>query len=81
MKAKIIKKEYYVAKTEDNSEYYVDFQDEKIQEAYKSKKMIEGVITEESIQDVYDDGTYAKSYSVIEKFVPICNCDCKCSKK
>jgi hypothetical protein len=79
MKAKIIKKEYYVAITEDGKEYYVDITDNVVKDAYDNQKEIHGKIVEDTIVDIYDDGTTSRSYSVYEKFSPcICkNCDCK----
>jgi len=80
MKAKIIKKEYYVAVTKDGKEFYVDIEDKLIKDAYKNKKSIKGNIIEDTIVNVYDDGTVSRSYSVYEKFIPIED-NCKCNKK
>jgi len=85
MKAKIIKKEYYVAVTKDGKEYYVDIDDKVIKNAYKNKESIKGIIVEDNIQEQYDDGTFSRSYSVFEKFVPTingkCDCNCNCDEK
>jgi hypothetical protein len=70
MKVKIIKKEYYVAKTEDGKEYSVDIKDEKILNSYINDRYIDGDIIEDEIQDKFNDGTFARSYTIIQKFIP-----------
>ena len=70
MKAKILKKEYYVARTTDGKEYPVDINNSIINEAFIDHEVIDGDIITDEVQDRYDDGSFSRSYTVIEKFVP-----------
>lgn len=71
MKAKIVSKTYYVAQTEDGNEYVVDIKNPLIKNAYNNGFEIEGIITQEEEQVRFKDGSYDRSYTIIEKFIPI----------
>lgn len=66
MKAKIVRKEYYVAVDTNGKEYLVDIEDG----IFILNEYIEGDIVVDEVQDKYDDGTPSRSYHIIEKFVP-----------
>lgn len=70
MKAKITSKTYYIAETEDGKKYSVDIRNPQIKFAFDNGIEIEGDIYREEKQDRYTNGEYARSYTVIEKFVP-----------
>ena len=70
MKAKIISKTYYIAKTEDGKIYSVDINNPIIKNAFENNIEIEGDIHREEKQDRYTNGEYARSYTIIERFVP-----------
>ena len=70
MKAKIIEKKYYVAKLKDGREISVDESNPLIKKAIESGEFIEGNIIKEEVQIKYTDGTYSRSYSIVEEFIP-----------
>ena len=70
MKAKIISKTYYVAETEDGKRYSVDIRNPIIKNAFDNNIEIEGDIYREEKQDRYSNGEYARSYTIIERFIP-----------
>jgi hypothetical protein len=70
MKAKITSKTYYIAETEDGKKYSVDIRNPQIKFAFDNNLEIEGEIYREEKQDRYTNGEYARSYTVVEKFVP-----------
>ncbi len=70
MKAKIISKTYYVAETEDGKRYSVDIRNPIIKNAFDNNIEIEGDIHREEKQDRYSNGEYARSYTIIERFIP-----------
>jgi hypothetical protein len=70
MKAKIISKTYYIAETEDGKKYSVDIRNPIIKNAFDNNTEIEGEIFREERQDRYTNGEYARSYTVVEKFIP-----------
>lgn len=70
MKAKITSKTYYIAETEDGKKYSVDIRNPIIKNAFDNHIEIEGEIYREERQDRYTNGEYARSYTIIEKFIP-----------
>jgi hypothetical protein len=70
MKAKITSKTYYIAETSDGKKYSVDIRNPQIKHAFDNNLEIEGDIFREERQDRYTNGEYARSYTVIEKFIP-----------
>jgi len=70
MKVRITSKTYYMAETEDGKKYSVDIRIPAVKKAFDNNEEIEGDIHREEKQDRYTNGEYARSYTVIEKFVP-----------
>jgi hypothetical protein len=70
MKVRITSKTYYVAETKDGKKYSVDINNPIIKNAYNNNQEIEGIIEGKEIQDRYTNGEYARSYSIIETFIP-----------
>ena len=70
MKAKIVSKTYYIAETEDGKKYSADIRNPIIKNAFDNNLEIEGEIYREEKQDRYTSGEYARSYTIIEKFIP-----------
>lgn len=70
MKARIISKTYYIAETQDGKKYSVDIKNPIIKNAFDNNIEIEGDIFREEKQDRYTNGEYARSYTIIEKFIP-----------
>lgn len=69
MLAKIIKRSYYIALI-DGKEYPLYIDNEIATEFCETNQTIDGDIIVEEEQDKYDDGSFARSYTIIEKFVP-----------
>lgn len=70
MKAKIVSVKHYYAQTEDGEIYDVNINNEILNRIIDKEEFIEGDIIVKEEQCRYTDGTYARSYTETETFVP-----------